>query len=166
MYNLARVYGEEHKYGESHALYMTLLDILRRTLGPRHSNTMDTMASFSELEVQERNYDEAEPLLRQTWNGLKDTRPDYWRTYYIQSLLGSVLMRQRKYADAEPLLLSGFNGLIQHRDAIPILNKSSPMDAGEWIVELYRAWGRTDKATEWESKLAGEKKDVIGSAHN
>jgi hypothetical protein len=166
MYNLARVYGEEHKYGEAHALYMTLLDILRRTLGPRHSNTMDTMASFSELEVQERNYDEAEPLLRQTWNGLKDTRPDYWRTYYIQSLLGSVLMRQRKYADAEPLLLSGFNGLIQHRDAIPILNKSSPMDAGEWIVELYRAWGRTDKATEWESKLAGEKKDVIGSAHN
>jgi len=166
MYNLARVYGEEHKYGEAHALYMTLLDILRRTLGPRHSNTMDTMASFSELEVQERNYDEAEPLLRQTWNGLKDTRPDYWRTYYIQSLLGSVLMRQRQYADAEPLLLSGFNGLIQHRDAIPILNKSSPIDAGEWIVELYRAWGRADKATEWESKLAREKKDVIGAAHN
>jgi len=166
MYNLARVYGEEHKYGEAHALYMTLLDILRRTLGPRHNNTMDTMASFSELEVQERNYKEAEPLLRQTWNGLKEAQPDYWRTYYIQSLLGSVLMRQRQYADAEPLLLSGYDGLIQHRDAIPLLNKSSLIDAGEWIVELYRAWGRADKATEWESKLAGEKKDAIGSAHN
>jgi len=166
MYNLARVYGEEHKYGEAHSLYATLLDILRRTLGPRHNNTMDTMASFSELEVQERNYDEAEPLLRQTWNGLKETRPDYWRTYHIQSLLGSVLMRQRQYADAEPLLLSGYNGLIQHRDAIPLLNKSSLIDAGEWIVELYRAWGRADKATEWEAKLAGEKKDVIGAAHN
>ncbi|HTC36486.1 MAG TPA: serine/threonine-protein kinase [Bryobacteraceae bacterium] len=165
MYNLARVYGEEHKYGEAHSLYTTLLDILRRTLGPRHNNTMDTMASFGELEVQERNYREAEPLLRQTWNGLKETQPDYWRTYYIESLLGSVLMRQRQYADAEPLLLSGYNGLIQYRSAIPLLNKSSLMDAGEWIVELYRAWGRTDKATEWESKLAGEKKDIIRAAH-
>jgi eukaryotic-like serine/threonine-protein kinase len=166
MYNLARVYGEEHKYREANSLYTTLLDILRRTLGPRHNNTMDTMASFSELEVQERNYDEAEPLLRETWNGLKETRPDYWRTYYIQSLLGSVLMRQRKYVDAEPLLLSGYNGLIQHRDTIPLLNKSSRIDAGEWIVELYRAWGRADKATDWASKLAGEKNDVIGPAHN
>jgi tetratricopeptide (TPR) repeat protein len=166
MYNLARVYGEEHKYGEAHSLYTTLLEILRRTLGPRHNNTMDTMASFSELEVQERNYDEAEPLLRQTWNGLKETHPDYWRTYYIQSLLGSVLMRRRQYADAEPLLLSGYNGLIQFRDAIPLVNKSSLIDAGGWIVELYRAWGRTDKATEWESLLAGEKKDVSGAAHN
>lgn len=166
MYNLARVYGEEHKYAEAHSLYTTLLDILRRTLGPRHNNTMDTMASFSELEVQERNYDEAEPLLRQTWNGLKETHPDYWRTYYIQSLLGSVLIRRRRYADAEPLLLSGYNGLIQYRDAIPLLNKSNLSDAGGWIVELYRAWGRADKATEWESKLAGEKKDVIGAAHN
>jgi tetratricopeptide (TPR) repeat protein/predicted Ser/Thr protein kinase len=166
MYNLARVYGEEHKYGEAHALYTTLLDILRRTLGPRHNNTMDTMASFSELEVQEGDYSEAEPLLRQTWNGLRETRPDYWRTYYIQSLLGSVLLRQKQYVDAEPLLLSGYGGLIQHREAIPLLNKSSPMDAGEWIVELYRAWGRADKAIEWESKLAREKKDVIGTAHN
>jgi predicted Ser/Thr protein kinase len=166
MYNLARVYGEEHKYAEAHSLYTTLLDILRRTLGPQHNNTLDTMASLSEIEVQERNYDEAEPLLRQTWNGLKETHPDYWRTYYIQSLLGSVLMRQRRFADAEPLLLSGYDGLIQYRDAIPLLNKSSLMDGGEWIVELYRAWGRADKATEWESKLAGEKKDVIGSVHN
>ena len=74
-------------------------------------------------------------------------------------------MRQRQYADAEPLLLSGYNGMIQRRGAIPLLNKSSLIDAGEWIVELYRAWGRANKATEWESKLAGEKKDVIRAAH-
>jgi eukaryotic-like serine/threonine-protein kinase len=166
MYNLARVYGEEHKYGEAHTMYTTLLDILRRTLGPRHNSTMDTMASLSELEVQERNYDEAEPLLRQTWNDLKETHKDYWRTYYIQSLLGSVLMRKMQYADAEPLLLAGYDGLIQHRDAIPLLNKSSLIDAGESIVELYRTWGRADKASEWASKLSGEKRDLIEAVHH
>lgn len=162
MYILARVYGEERKYGEARALYTTLLEILRRKMGPRHHNTMDTMASLSELEVQEGNYSEAEPLLRQTWNGLKETSPDYWRTYYIQSVLGAVLMRQKQYAQAEPLLLLGYDGLIQHSDAIPLTSKSNLIDAGEWIVQLYRAWGRSEKAAEWQAKLAGEKADKIG----
>src|SRR5208282_5466089 len=152
MYNLARVYEEEHKYEEAYALYTTLLDILRRKLGPRHNNTMDTMASLSELEVQKGDYAAAEPLLRETWNGLKETRPEYWRTYYMQSLLGSVLMRQKQYADAEPLLLSGYNGLVQHREAIPLLSRSSVIDAGDWIVQLYRSWGQPAKAAEWQAK--------------
>ena len=165
MYNLARVYGEEHKYAEARALYATLLEIQRRKLGPRHNNSMDTMASFCELEVQAGNYNAAEPLLRETWNGLKETRPDYWRTYYIQSLLGSVLMHQKQYADAEPLLLSGYAGLIQHREAIPLLSRSSVIDVGESIVELYRASGRADKASEWEAKVADEKVHMIGALH-
>jgi hypothetical protein len=26
-------------------------------------------------------------------------------------------------------------------------------DAGQWIVQLYRDWGRADKASEWKQKL-------------
>lgn len=163
MYNLARVYGEEHKYEEAYALYTTLLDILRRKLGPRHNNTMDTMASLSELEVQKGDYAAAEPLLRETWIGLKETRPEYWRTYYMQSLLGSVLLRQKQYADAEPLLLSGHNGLVQHREAIPLLSRSSVIDAGDWIVQLYRSWGQPAKAAEWQAKLEKDKNNSIAT---
>lgn len=160
MTNLARVYREEHKYQEAHALYTMLLDMLRRKLGPRHSSTLDTMASLGELEVEEGKYGEAEPLLQQTWQALKETSPDHWRTYYTQSLLGSVLMRQKQYPDAEPLLLSGYDGLVHRRDAIPLLRKSDLIDAGEWIVELYRAWERPEKAAEWQAKLAGEKAEA------
>ncbi len=163
MYHLAHVYGEERKYPEANALYTKLLEILRRKLGPRHHNTLDTMASFGELEVQEGDYSEAEPLLRQTWNGLKETSPDYWRTYYIQSLLGVVLMRQKQYADAEPLLLSGYDGLVRRRDAIPLLSRSNLIDAGGWIVQLYSAWGQPEKASQWKSKLETEKTNAIGA---
>jgi eukaryotic-like serine/threonine-protein kinase len=120
------------------------------------------MASLSELVVREGKCNEAEPLMRQTLKSLKGTSPNYWRTHYIQSLLGAVLMRGKQYAEAEPLLLSGYDGLSRRRGAIPLLSKSNLTDAGAWIVQLYRAWSRPEKAAEWEARLASDKADVIG----
>jgi serine/threonine protein kinase len=162
MYNLARVYSEQRKYAQAETLYTKLLEILRRTLGPQHPNTAETMASLSELQLHQGKFGDAEPLLREALNAFKETRPDHWKQYYLQSLLGAALTGQKRYAVAEPLLLSGYAGLIQRKDAIPLPNMSGLADAGKWIVQLYQAWDQPDRAAEWRAKLKSDGADAIG----
>ena len=71
-----------------------------------------------------------------------------------RALLGATLAGQRKYADAEPLLLSGHEGMAARQAAIPFEIRSTALArASGWIVQLYRDWGRADKAAEWNEKL-------------
>jgi hypothetical protein len=35
-------------------------------------------------------------------------------------------------------------------------------ETGEWIAQLYRAWGQPEKASEWQSKLESEKLNASG----
>jgi hypothetical protein len=36
-------------------------------------------------------------------------------------------------------------------------SKSKLTQAGEWVVQLYRDWGQSEKAAEWQAKLESEK---------
>jgi hypothetical protein len=125
---------------------------------------MDTLTSFSELQLREQRYGNGERLLREALNTLGKNRPGDWRRYNAESLLGAALSGQQRYADAEPLLLSGYAGLTQRKDTIPSTEKSRMAETGEWIVQLYRTWGQPEKANAWQARLAKESGDAVQTA--
>jgi hypothetical protein len=55
-------------------------------------------------------FPESEALARQTVAFDRKIRPDDWRRFRAESVLGAILAGQKKYADAEPLLVEGYRG--------------------------------------------------------
>src|SRR5262249_16126800 len=81
--------------------------------------TRRTQIALSLLRLEQRRYQDAEPLLREVVSTLERARPDAWTRFHAQSLLGASLAGQMKYNDAEPLLISGYQGLLERESTIP-----------------------------------------------
>ena len=75
--------------------------------------------------------------------------PDDWERYNCQSLLGASLTAQKKFQEAEPLIVDGYEGLVQRKAKIAGGTPSALDKARDRAVELYRSWGKSDKAVEW-----------------
>jgi hypothetical protein len=54
---------------------------------------------------------------------------------------------------APPLLLAGYAGLKQREAKILANRKARLIQALEWLVQLYEAWSRKDKADRWRKRL-------------
>ena len=67
-------------------------------------------------------------------------------------LVGASLAGQKKYAEAEPLLLEGYQGMVARKDRMEVPDWYHPDRAREWLVQLYQAWGKPEKAAEWKKK--------------
>ena len=63
------------------------------------------------------------------------------------------LAGQKKYAEAEPLLLEGYQGMLARKDRIGVPDWYHLDRAREWIIQLYQAWGKPERAAEWREKL-------------
>ncbi len=107
---------------------------------------------------------EAERLLRDCLTiRMRGPEATHWRTTGdVPSRLGGALVavaatdvnlsteaRQAKLAEAEKLLLKA-NEVLQSRQIGEIIYRR---DSLERIVRLYEAWGRQDKAADWQQKL-------------
>jgi hypothetical protein len=66
--------------------------------------------------------------------------------------LGASLAGEKKYAEAEPLLLEGYQGMLARKDRIDVPDRYHLELAHRWVVRLYQAWGKPDKAAEWKKK--------------
>ena len=154
MNNLAEVYVKEGQLRQAEPLFHKVLEVRRRVLGPHHPSTNNAATALAGLKLKQREYAEAEALLREALNGQRETGPDSWRRYYTESMLGTSLAGQGKYAEGEPLLLSGHNGMIRRQDSIPYENRTALTEVQEWIVQLYQAWGKPEKALEWHVKAS------------
>jgi|SoiMethySBSTD1v2_1073268.scaffolds.fasta_scaffold15246_6 eukaryotic-like serine/threonine-protein kinase len=151
---LGQVYHHQGKLGQAEALYTKALEGQRRVNGPAHLGTLNTMRVLGGLRRQSGDYVRAEALLREALAGFVKARPEFWARYEIESTLGASLMAQRRFAEAEPFLIAGYEGLARMANTIPPVNKASLAQAGDWIVELYRGWGRPDTAAQWRQKLS------------
>jgi len=150
--NLAELFGKEGKYTEAQTLFNQALEGRRRVLGPDHSATIDTLGAIGELRLQQRQYSEAERLLREALSG-QNKMGESWTKYKYQALLGRSLAGQGKYGEAEPLLLSGYDGLVGREASIPWDARPNVGQAAASIIQLYRDWGNTDKLAEWQNKV-------------
>jgi eukaryotic-like serine/threonine-protein kinase len=142
MNNLADVYYQQSKSSQAEALYGQILAERRHALGSEHP---DTMASASDLALAYRSqgkFVQSEPLAREAWEFFKKKQPDDWQRFRAESLLGASLAGQKKYAEAELLLLEGYQGMLTRKERMAVPDWYHLEAAREWIVDLYRAWGK------------------------
>jgi hypothetical protein len=57
---------------------------------------------------------------------------------------------EKKYAEAESRLLEGYRGMLARKDLISAPNQGHLDSAHDWIVQMYIAGGKPDKAAEWK----------------
>jgi eukaryotic-like serine/threonine-protein kinase len=95
---------------------------------------------------------EGEPLAQEALELGRKVQPDDWERFRAASLLGACLAGQKKYVAAEPLLLEGYQGMLAGKDRIAAPDQYHLKLAHEWLVQLYQAWGKPDKAAEWTKK--------------
>ena len=153
--HLAFVYQREGNYAQAEKYDSQVLDALRRAAGSEDGDTMEVAAGLALTNLLEVKLAESEALAREAFEfDLKQQTKD-WHHYRTESLLGASLAGQKKYAEAEPLLLEGYQGLLARKDVIAIPDRYYLERAREWLVQLYVAWGKPEKAAEWRKKRDG-----------
>jgi tetratricopeptide (TPR) repeat protein len=150
--DFASVYQREGKYDLAEKYEAQALAGQRRALGAEAPDALTCEADLALAYVSQGKFTEAEPVARETLEADKKVRPDDWQRYRAGSLLGASLAGEKKYAEAEPLLLEGYQGMLVRKDLIDASDRSHLELAHQWLVQLYAASGKPDKAAEWKNK--------------
>jgi hypothetical protein len=140
-YALAETYAARARAGRRHAL------------GPEHPETMASAADLALAYLSQGKFAGSEPLAREAIDFNRKRQPDDWQGFRAETLLGASLAGQKKYAEAEPLLLEGYQGMLARKDQMKVADKYHLDRAREWIVQLYQAWGKPEKAAEWRQQV-------------
>jgi eukaryotic-like serine/threonine-protein kinase len=139
-YALAETYAAQALAGWRHA------SIVEET------DTMDAATGLALSYLSQRKFAQSEPLAREAMENYRKKKPDDWARFRAESLLGASLAGHKKYADAEPLLVEGYEGMLARKDRIAVPDRYHLDRAREWLVQLYQAWGRPEKAAQWRRK--------------
>ncbi len=140
---------EQGKFEEAEPL---LSKVARSGTRPPHWPYLEDRLGRQRL--GQHRYLEAEKLLREAVLDYTLLHPKSWLRYNTESRLGESLAGQKRFPEAEQALLSGYQGMLQHQEAqVWPLGKQRLKHAGDALVQLYKAWGVPDKATEWQRKV-------------
>jgi tetratricopeptide (TPR) repeat protein len=143
------MYQQEGKYALAETYAAQALAGRRRALGAQHPGTMASEGDLALAYLSQGKFAESEPLAREALQAEEKLQPDDWQRYRAESLLGASLAGEKKYAEAEPLLLEGYQGMLARKDRIAVPDQYHLRLAHQWLVQLYQAWGKPDKAAEW-----------------
>jgi tetratricopeptide (TPR) repeat protein len=153
MSSLALTYRDLQKFADAEILYRDLLAHHRKNSGADSTELASTLGSLGECLLRQDEYAQAEPLLRESLAVFEVKLPDSWKTSQIQSRLGMAMLGQGRFAEAEPLLVRSYDALTAQEQQIPALSRNIVKDTGDRLVQLYEAWGRSDRAAEWRKRL-------------
>jgi tetratricopeptide (TPR) repeat protein len=153
--NLATLYEQEHRYAEAIPVYMQVRENAGQSLGPNDRRIAGSTMSIGRDYLMLRDYTKAEKELLSAQAMEIKSEPDHWRRFFVDNLLGGALLGEKKYSQAEPLLVSGYGGFKDRESKVPPSAKVYITEAGERVVQLYKAWGKPAQAEEWRNKLAG-----------
>jgi len=151
--NLALVLRDKGSYGEAEEMFRQVLEMDRKFLGENHPYIAITLNNLGALLVKKGAYEEAEQSFREAIVVFKKTFPEnHWQIANANSLLGGCLSKIRRYSQAETLLLESYSIIEKqfgegHRRTQAALKR---------IIELYEAWGKSDKAEEYRVFLKKE----------
>jgi tetratricopeptide (TPR) repeat protein/predicted Ser/Thr protein kinase len=151
--DLGVLYMAQGKYQQAEMMLGEALAGRRHVLGDDHPDTLASMTALAESYLRQGQWSQAEPLCREALTRYEKTRPDNWRRYRTQILMGDVLAGRGKFAEAEPLLLTGYDGLNARKTTIPAPDRSVVEQAGKGIARLYQSWGRPEQAAAWRAHL-------------
>jgi eukaryotic-like serine/threonine-protein kinase len=143
--------GEDAKLAE---LIKEQLSEARSTLPKDSPQLSGLLTQIGSALLQQKQWTEAEPLLRESLAIREKSQPNLWSTFNTQSLLGGVLLGQKKYADAEPLLRKGYEGLKQREQTIPQPAKIRLPEAFDRLIDLSTATNKPDEVKKWQAERA------------
>jgi len=144
--DLAFMCQRQGKYALAASYAARTLAGRRQALGSQNPDSMAAAADLSLAYVSQGKFAESQPFAREALEFGRNKQPDEWQTFRAESLLGASLAGLRKYAEGEPLLLEGYRGMLARKDRIGVPGQYHLDRAREWLVQLYRAWGKPDKA--------------------
>jgi len=144
----AFLYQRQGKYALAEKYAAQALAGQRHALGAEHAQTMASAAHLALAYVSQGKFAESEPIAREAMEVCQKKQPDDWQRFRAESVLGESLAGEKKYAEAEPLLLEGYQGMLARKDRIDVPNRYHLGLAHQWVVQLYRAWGKPGKAAE------------------
>jgi tetratricopeptide (TPR) repeat protein/predicted Ser/Thr protein kinase len=151
----ASMYERQGKYALAQPEAEQALAGKRRALGSENPETMEAAADLALIYVSLARFRDSEALAREALTFNEKHQPDDPLRFRAESLLGASLAGEKKYSEAEPLLLEGYQGLVTRKEKMGwqgVSNLRHVDRAREWIVQLYTAWGRPEKAGEWSRK--------------
>jgi tetratricopeptide (TPR) repeat protein len=158
MRTLVTLYRTAGKLDQAQDLAQETLALTKATLGPEDTATLHVLTELGLCRLEAQQPAEAESWLRECLTIRQKNRPDLFKTFEVQSLLGKALLAQQRYAEADPLLQEGYEGLKQRAATIPAhFHHVDPTQALEWLVQLYDEWGKPDEAGKWRKELEGAK---------
>ena len=150
--NLAALYQQQRKFALAETYAAQVLDGRRKRLGSAHPHTMISASDLALAYVSQQKFAEAEPLAREALDFWKKSQPGDFQQFRSESLLGACFAGQKKYAEAEPLLLEGYRGMLPEKGPMMGPDRYQLDRAHEWLVQMYVAWGKPEKAAEWRKK--------------
>ena len=151
--NLALFYADAARWTDSEALSRETLARRRRRVKPDSPLLADDLATLARSLLKQSRCAEAEPLLRECLAIRLKASPDDYGRFVAASLLGGALLGRRNHAEAEPLIVDGYEGIRARAAKISATNRYSLSEAAERVVQLYKDWGKPDRAAAWASKL-------------
>jgi tetratricopeptide (TPR) repeat protein len=149
---MTKMYQRWGKYTLAETYAAQTLAGRRHTLGSEDLYTMVSAEDLALACLSQGKFTDAEPLARESVEVNQKNQNEDWDLFRAQSLLGASLAGQKKYAEAEPLLLKGYTGMTAEKDGVLMSNWYNLDLARDWLVQLYRAWGKPEKAKEWKNK--------------
>ena len=153
MNRLATVYLKTNRLAQAEKQQTGLLEGMRKTFGPEHPNTLIVTGNISLTRHMLHKDAEVVDLMRKAIEIHERKYPNGWQRFRCETLLGAGLTGLKNYAEAEPHLLKGYQGMLDRKAAIPADARRNLTNAESYIVELYKAWGKPDKAAEWQAKF-------------
>jgi tetratricopeptide (TPR) repeat protein/predicted Ser/Thr protein kinase len=147
---MAAMYQLEGKYGMAETDAAQAVAGLRHTRGPGNPFTMAAAADLALAYQSQGKFEESEPVAREVEATEKTKEPDNWLRFWAESLLGASLAGQTHYAEAEPLLLEGYRGMLARKGRISVPYWRHLDSTHLWIIQMYQAWGKPQKAAEWK----------------
>jgi tetratricopeptide (TPR) repeat protein len=141
--------GEHAKLAKLAKLLQEEVSAARKALPKDSPELGGLLAQLGLARLQQKQWAEAEPPLRESLAIRAKAQPDAWTTFNVKSLLGGALLGQKQYAEGEPLLLAGYAGMKQREKSIPLQAKVRLAAAVERLVQLYEALGQQDEVARW-----------------
>ena len=151
--SFASMYQRQGKYSLAETYAAQALMGRRHALGNGNPDTMASVANLALAYLSEGKFVESEALAREAMEVDSKIQPDDWQRFRAENLVGASLSGQKKYAEAEPLLLEGYRGMAARKDRMAAAERYHLGRAREWILQLYKAWGKPQKAAQMAKEL-------------
>ena len=164
--NLAVVHDMAKDYAQAETLFRKSLSLQQRADGQQRGLMLDTQAFLGRTLLHQQKHAEAVVVLLACTEESQNVQPNFWQTYYYQTLLGDALHRKafnlrpdeqsaadNTLAKAEVLLRKGCEGMLAREDTMFAQHKPLIAEAVENLITLYEQRARPEDAARWRGKL-------------